>query len=312
MLSEIWADMGYFYMLIGNYEGGLKVAKEMAANQMHINTPFSQALAKDHLGLAFYYAGQYEQARLLFEEAIPAYTHPGQIGYQMFDRYILTCIDLNTGNYQAVLDGSAFSGILVDETYQNLILLFKGFVHLVFSDLDQAEGEFRRYLDQVKAQPRFDMVGLPLAMFGFIAYKRGNMEVCLDFLEQALVNGLEYGFFFVFMLALSVLALILAERKDLIGAVELFSTVMAHPFTRNSKLIDDLFGKPLAELTIGLPIESLVAAKMRGQGRVLVEFGKECLEALMASPGSLDGLQVRIHRSLGLSGSEEALLDQNP
>jgi len=124
LLSEIWADLGYFYMLTGDYEAGLQVAKELAANQMCINTPFSQAFAIGHLGFALFYAGQYEQARLMFEQAIPAYTQPGEIGWRLFDRYFLTCIDLMTGEYEAVLNGTAYVGETLNISYQNLLSLF--------------------------------------------------------------------------------------------------------------------------------------------------------------------------------------------
>lgn len=280
VLSGIWADMGYFYMLTGDYEAGLRVAEKMAANQMRINTPFSQALAKDHLGLALFYAGQYEQARPLYEQAIPVYTQPGEIGWRLFDRYILASIDLQTGDYTAVLNDAAFSGEIIGDYYRAALGLFKGQVYLISADWDKAEQELRRYLDLCRSLPRLDMLGQPLALLGYIAYRRGDQAGALDCLEQALINGLEKGFFWVFMLALSVIAIMLAEAGDLEQALELYATVTDHPCAGNAKWFEDVFGKPLSALAAGLPVELIAAAQERGRGRKLAEVGKDYLKNL--------------------------------
>jgi predicted ATPase/DNA-binding SARP family transcriptional activator len=280
LLSEIWADLGYFYMLTGDYEGGLRVAKELAANQMLINTPFSQALAKDHLGLALFYAGEYEQARTLFIQAIPVYTQPGEIGWRLFDRYILTCIDLMTGEYEAVLNGMAYAGETLNISYQNLLSLFRGLAYLVYKNMDKAEQELQQYLEEVRSQPRMDMIGQPLALLGYVAYRRGESNKALDYLEQALNNGLEYGFFWIFMQVLSVLGLMYAEAGDVEQAVELYATVTAHPCAGNSKWFEELFGKPLSALAEGHPAEMIVAAQERGRRRKLAEVGRDYLNNL--------------------------------
>jgi tetratricopeptide (TPR) repeat protein len=280
LLSEIWADLGYFYMLTGDYEVGLQVAKELAANQVSINTPFSQAFAMDHLGLALFYAGQYEQARLMFEQAIPAYTQPVEFGWRRFDRYILTCIDLMTGEYEAVLNGTAYVGETLNISYQNLLSLFRGLAYLVYSDIDKAEQELQQYLEEVRSQPRWDMIGQPLALLGYVAFRRGVSNKASDYLEQALVNGLEYGFFWVFMQVLSVLALMVVEAGDMEQAVELYATVTAHPCAGNSKWFEDLFGKPLREMCANLPAETVAAAQARGCGRKLRKVGEDYLKRL--------------------------------
>jgi len=178
------------------------------------------------------------------------------------------------------LDDAAFTGETIDDYYRTSLGLFKGQVYLLSGDWIRAEQELRRYLELSQSLPRLDMLGQPLAMLAYIAYRRGDRVSTQDYLERALVNGLDKGFFWIFILALSVLAIIFAEEGELEKAVELYATVTAHPFARNSQWLEDLFGKPLSRLCADLPAETFAAAQERGRGRKLVEVGRDYLKNL--------------------------------
>ena len=294
LLSAIWANLGYFYMLTGDYEGGLRAAQEEIMILRQNGHRLDQVNILYYLAIARFYAGQYAHARTLFQKAIEALIPTPEIGYRLFCRYIMAAIDLHTGEYTAVLNGAAFAGEPIGDYYEAAHGLYMGEVFLLTADWEQAEPELRRYLEQSMSLPRLDMVGQPLAMLGYIAYRKGDLPVALHYQEQALQNGLEYGFFWVFMLALSVLALILAESGSLEEAIALYATVTAHPCAVNSKWFEDLFGKPLAELTASLPAESRTMAQKGGQGRKLRETGEVCLAGLRETPGSLEGLRKKL------------------
>ncbi len=280
MIAGILAELGFFYMVTGDYEAGLRVAEEHGVYLSRINNPFYQAIHKQYLALASYYAGNYEQARSMFRETILVLTHPIETGNRLFARYILAGIDLQLGDYTAVLSEAAFAGEAMGNYYQNAMDIIRAEVRLITGDWDGAEPKLRNYYEKVMDLPRYDMAGQPLALLGYIAYRRGDRAAALETLEQALVNGMEKGFFWVFMLALATLAVMLAEAGEQEQALELYSTVTAHPCAGNSRWFEDLFGKPLREMCAGLPSEAIEAAQERGRGRKLREVGEEYLNKL--------------------------------
>jgi tetratricopeptide (TPR) repeat protein len=234
-----------------------------------------------------FYSGQYEQARAVLEQALPLYVLPGQQAARRFSQYILACIHLHTGRYADVLGYSAFSGLTPSAAGFRFLDLFNAHVHLLDAnpgitpdastgaDYEQAEQELHNYLSVVRAQPRLDMIGMPLALLGYIAYRRGKLDEARQFLQDALENGLKQGFFWVFMLALSVLAVMLAESGKHEEAVEVYATATAHPCAANSCWWEAMFGRRLTALTASLPPETIAAAQARGRARSLVEAGQQ-------------------------------------
>jgi tetratricopeptide (TPR) repeat protein len=259
------------------------------------------------LALALFYSGQYEQARLLYEKAILGLdTAPAAIDRQ-FCKLILDLIDLLEGNYQAVLDDAALRGEPLLKNLKDEVFLYKAMVHLLMADQKasagkasddpevlglriQAQQELEKYLQFYRSMPRFDTIGLPLALLGYIAYRRGKLDEARQYLQDALENGLKQGFFWVFMLALSVLAVMLAESGKLEEAVEVYATATAHPCAANSRWWEDMFGRRLTALTASLPAETLAAAQARGRARSLAEAGQQYLERLRTSPALLGNL----------------------
>jgi DNA-binding SARP family transcriptional activator/predicted ATPase len=280
MIAGILAELGFFYMLTGDYEAGIRVAEEHGVYLIRINNRFYQAIHKQYLALALYYAGNYAQARSMFQETILVLTHPIETGNRLFSRYILAGIDLQLGDYTAVLKEAAFAGEPLGDYYQNAMDIFRAEARLITGDWDGAEPELRNYYEKVMSLPRYDMAGQPLALLGYIAYRRGDRAAALGYLEQALVNGMEKGFFWVFMLALATLAVMLAEAGELEQALEVYAAVTAHPCAGNSQWFEDLFGTPLREMCAGLPSEAIEAAQRRGRSRKLREVGEGYLEKL--------------------------------
>ena len=122
------------------------------------------------------------------------------------------------------------------------------------------------------------------------------MPAALEHLEQALVNALQQGFYVVHAYALSILALMYAEAGEIEQALELYTTVTTHPWAANSRWFDDLFGRRLAELSTGLPAETIAAAQGRGRGRSLSAAGQEALDRLRASPGLREDLLTQLRK----------------
>jgi hypothetical protein len=95
-------------MVTGDYEGGLRVAEEIVSYLKLNNNRYNQSINREYTALAVFYAGKYELAREMFQN-IKLSTHPIET-VPVFSRMILEGIDLQTGNYAAVLEDAAFAG----------------------------------------------------------------------------------------------------------------------------------------------------------------------------------------------------------
>jgi tetratricopeptide (TPR) repeat protein len=277
---EILESLFYFFLMLGDYVQAFQVANEVVECTLSYNTRLNQAHAKYVLANAHFFAGQFEQARHLLDELIIAWSIPSKTPSRLFARFLLEILDLHVGDYEAFSRDTAFTGDPIDNYYRDSLRVFKGQYYLLSDDWDLAEQELVRYYKFILSIARLDMLGQPLALLGYIAYRRGDRAKALDYLAQALENGIQKGFFAVFLLALSVLAVMLAESGELEQAVELYAAVTAHPFARNSQWFEDMFGKPLKALWAGLSPEIISAAQERGSQRKLREVGKDYLEKL--------------------------------
>ena len=81
LLAGIWAHVGYYYLLSGEHEAGWKVVQEQVASLRRIHKPGTQAVIDEQLAIALFYAGQLDQARSLFEEAIPSICIAARLPY---------------------------------------------------------------------------------------------------------------------------------------------------------------------------------------------------------------------------------------
>jgi predicted ATPase/DNA-binding SARP family transcriptional activator len=292
LLAQILQQYGFFYMLSGQYEAGIQAAQEQNAHLQQYDDPSSQAAGNRDMGLALYFAGQYAQARSLLEKAVTLFALPEQEWVRKSIQYFLACIDLHTGNYLAVLNHTAYSGIALTSNDNDRLDLLEAQVHLLdvsaggpmteatSASLALAEQELENYLKRMRSLPRLDVVGQALALLGYIVYRRGRMEEVIQYLEGALGNGLELGCFYTLTVGLSLLALMFAEGGDLEQAVELYATVTTHPVAENSMWFMDIFGKRITALTASLPAEVICAARARGASREYFEVGQQYLDKL--------------------------------
>ena len=294
LIAEINSYLGYFYMLSGEYTTALQVIEEQAANMIRIKNRYSLLSAKQNLSNALLYAGQYDQAHELSTQAAALVPDLEPVGDPQFNQFILTLIDLHRGEYTAVLQEAAFGGKAISKIHQVDIGFLKAQIYLLYGEWDQAEMGLKGFYDLHRSFPHLGMIGLPLALLGYIEYRRGNFKGALDNEEVALVIGLEQGYFLVNLYSLAVLALMAAEAGELEEAVELYATVTAHPCAANSRLFIDLFGNPLSALTADLPEAIRMAARERGSRRSLASGGNEYLEKLRVHKGSFENLFLRV------------------
>lgn len=294
LIVSFEVSLGYVYMLTGDYEKAMQIVKKQNEHRHSIGSRAAQGLANWMLGLAYYYAGQYEDARTLMKEACDLFSPTENMPAIRFACYIIYIMDLFTGDYQAVREGTAMARIQPADILPGWLATVKGQLWLVNGDFDQAEAELLSYLETTRSIHRMDMPGHALACLGYIAYRRGDQKVAYERLVQSLENGLQQGFFWGLILAFSVIAVILAENEELEQAIELYATATTHPMAANARLLEDLFGCRIAELTVALPPEILQAALRRGQGRDLYETGAAYLEKLRSGNKLLDALTAKI------------------
>lgn len=235
--------LSWSYLRLGDYQTGLRLTQEFITLRERPNDRLCQAQTCGYLSIALFYGGQYEQARGLAEQALQLHDQPHHRLDRGFYRLLIDCIDLMTGQYSAVLSNRAFAGEPMDITDEAVACWCRGSAHVVFQQWDQAEQELQQYLEYCLGITRLDMAGMPMALLGYIAHRRGSLEDARAYLIRALENGLAQGFYWVLSLSLASLAVILAEGGDVARARELYALVRTHPSVGNSAYFPDVFGR---------------------------------------------------------------------
>jgi DNA-binding SARP family transcriptional activator/predicted ATPase len=290
--NRLTKTLGYSRMLAGDYESGLRLVKEQNALRQQTNDRRYQVELQTELGLALHHAGQFEESNSLYEEVIAYYTQPEDLSVRNLCKYIMSANYLLMGYYVAVLNDEAWLGEPISDHYRAHLDHLKGWVHLLDPQVidstdrenvinyDLAKQEINSFLECVSALPRLDMLGHPLALLGYIAYRRGNMASALEYLIKALENGIRQGYYLANLTILAILALILAEHGKCEQAEEIYTIASSHPMIKNSQLFEDLFGKRIADLVCSLPSDRLDAAQVRGRTKDAISTNQTYLDLL--------------------------------
>jgi tetratricopeptide (TPR) repeat protein len=293
--NRLVKTLGYSHMLAGNYKKALWLVQQQNKNNFQVNDRYSQAEIFGELGLAKYHAGQFQQSRELCNKAVDFYTQPEDYPARNFFKYISACNDLLLGNYSAIIKEEIWLGENSENNYRADFNFLKGWIYLLerekidfndvgfFPDFDRAEQAMRSYQEYLSSLPRFDVLGLPLVMLAYIAYRRNQMNTALKYIIEALENGIQHGYFFVNCTSLAILALILAEDQQFEQAVELYAIAETHPFFKNGRIFEDLFGRRILRLVSSLPDKAVDAARARCEDRELTSVVQEYLNLLRTS-----------------------------
>lgn len=294
LIQELLEQRGFVLMITGQLEEAIRNVEEQVSYLQQFNDPLHSALIPGMRGLARFHAGLYEEARPLVEQAAALYNQAGDRENRFFYLWILDMIQLATGNYTAVRLGPGMSAEdqaeLAQTRYKTSVRITWGILSLLRQDWIQAEQNLQSYYTYLIEVTRQDMMGIPLAYLGLIAYHRGDLHLAHQRLIAALDNGVTHGYYYSFCAGLGVLALILAEAGELERAVELYATATAHPGAGNSHFFNDILGKPIAAQAENLPAETVQAARARGRNRELEAAGQEYLAKLKASADLISAL----------------------
>jgi hypothetical protein len=80
--------------------------------------------------------------------------------------------------------------------------------------------------------------------------------------------------------ALPGIALLLADRGEVVRAIELYALASAHPFVAHSRWFRDVAGRHIRAAAAALPPEVVAAAGERGRARDLRATAEELLAEL--------------------------------
>ena len=90
----------------------------------------------------------------------------------------------------------------------------------------------------------------------------------------------DYETFTLQMIAVSTIALLLADEGQLERAAEWGAMASRYPLVANSRLLEDLAGRPIAAIAAQLPADNVAAAKARGRARDLERAIADMLSVL--------------------------------
>ena len=115
-------------------------------------------------------------------------------------------------------------------------------------------------------------LGQTLALLALVARGSGDPAQARQYLGEALRVAppvRDYATFMFQVIAISAMALLLADEGQLERAVELYATVSRYPLVSNSRLLADRAGGQIVAVTAQLPPNVAAAAQARGRARDL-------------------------------------------
>jgi hypothetical protein len=139
-----------------------------------------------------------------------------------------------------------------------------------------AYGEARRWLQEsaglCQETRQRSHLGQALALLALVARGSGDPAQARQYLSEALrvaPADRDYATFMFQVIAVSAMALLLADEGQAEQAVELYATVSRYPLVSNSRLLADRAGPQMAAVAAQLPEDTAAAAQARGRAQDL-------------------------------------------
>jgi tetratricopeptide (TPR) repeat protein len=120
------------------------------------------------------------------------------------------------------------------------------------------------------------MLGRTLAMAARAELGLGNLAVAWEHALRAvhLLSGRHY---FWLLEAMAAAAAVLAERREVERAVEIYALLNRHEFVANARWFADVFGQVVERAAADLPPDTVAAAQARGEALDLWQAAKDLL-----------------------------------
>jgi predicted ATPase/DNA-binding SARP family transcriptional activator len=246
LLNRCKTSLSYCYMMAGDGDLADKLVEELVPYYFKVGERYMLARAYAMLTYAHWYMGRYIEARLTISQyyeslGIKDFFHrTGVLRPAVNLLFLDGAISLFTGNYAGLI--AHFTQLSTeDEYYHPLCLAVLGLLHILAGDYLQALPHLERSHEIYEHMPRKDHMGWPLSFLCLAHFLREEYADAQASLITGLEYSLKYPVFTGFCLCLGTLALILAEKGELVQAVELYQTVITHPWAGNSQLFCDLY-----------------------------------------------------------------------
>jgi tetratricopeptide (TPR) repeat protein len=275
------AELYHYYRM----ERAEPLLKESIKDFQLVDDPATQVMALKTLGYLLSVQGKFAESLILKQRELGIYQYIGDRRMIGIAHAEIGEIIYHQGNY-LLAEEEIRTGIeLVRELSDYEVALR----HRYLGDVLLAQGKYKAARDAYQYSYQFfqckhDNGWMLTALTGLsrTGYALGNKVNAWTHAMQALQLYKEnhlYSFFVY--LTLAEIALLLADRGELIRALDLYGLVTRQGYLAQSVWFADLYGKPIETFVEGLPLQEVDIAKQCGQAKdiwmtvenVLAEFG---------------------------------------
>jgi tetratricopeptide (TPR) repeat protein len=259
--------------------------KESIKNFQLVDDPSTQAMIFKTLGYLLSVQGEFAESLALKKRELVIYQEIGDLRMMGIAHAEIGEIYCHQGDYPRA-EEAIRSGIMFVQELSDYELALRhrylGDVLLVQGNSEEAR-EAYQYSYQF-FQSKHDPGWMLTAITGLsrTEFALGNKAGAKAYAIQALqlYGEIQLYTFFVY-LTLAEIALLLADRGELLRALEVYGLVTRQGYLAQSAWFADLYGKPLGAMAEGLPMQEIDEAKKRGQAKDL----RETVETLLAEFG---------------------------
>jgi predicted ATPase len=275
--------LGYIAQWIGQLEESERLTRESVSAFHAMGDRAHAAEALINWGYALTFLGKLAEAHTRFEESVAIYRDLGFSGSASSLALVaLSETEMYLGHYdqaservQEALTLAQRNGYYVGVSRALLVL---GSLAYIKADYDRAKRIFEqeRFATDEVVSHYIALTGL-----GSTEHKLGQDSRAGQYLCQALRLVTETQAMTILLPhALSAVALLLIDRREVERAVELYALVSRYPFVANSRSFEEIYGQHITAAAAALPPEVIAAAQERGQARDLMATAKELLAEL--------------------------------
>lgn len=269
---------------------GFEEAEGLIQQSLAITTEtdrFAIAFGLGLLGWVQLLTGRFAEAADTATEGITTFADLGIRVNVVHLSTLLARVHLHTGDYHLARgEADTLTSLAQELAYEAGVgygLEVLGEVALAegaFADAHEILDESIRVMKQVSIGQRD--VGF-LAWLGLAARGLQRRTEAWQHLGVALDWAAWAGRFMEQMVAVSGIALMLADEGEVERATELYALALRHPFVANSRWFEDVIGRQIESAASSLPPEVIRKARERGQARDLEATLAELLEELKES-----------------------------
>lgn len=275
---------GFLHVRRGELEAAVSGMQEAAAIYRSVGDRINNADSMSGLGIILLWAGRYAEAIDLSNQSLQIYQELGDRYQTAFMLGIKGLTLAFRGDYSQAVE-SFEAAIAQGRAYgfRRLVATSRlglSWIALIEGEIAKASEAVQESIAEYRQVNQLDELGWALAFWGHVQFIQGASQSAQASIREALQIGVDIKAAMTIYQALGACAVWVGRQGDPQRALALYSLVRCNPTLAKSRWFEEIYGRQVAELADGLPVEAAAAAQERGRALDLWETARALIQEL--------------------------------